>query len=149
MRGQCDGYKRSEKIIKIPKVYLFNNKIGVKRSIVVDKYENILEIDITSANENDSKIGVRVINEVLNNKIDIVIADREFRGTCVNYVNDVLKKIIHIGNIIGKYSGNVVERVFEWFTHYNRLNKCYEYAISSAKSMIQITSIMITLKRLS
>lgn len=98
---------------------------------------NTIIIDITSANEHDSKIGVRVINEALNNnKIDIVIADKGFRGTCVNYVNDVLGKIIHIGNKLGKHSRNVVERVFGWFTHYNRLNKCYEYAISSAKSMI-------------
>jgi putative transposase len=84
-------------------VYLFNNEIGIKRSIAVDKYGNILGIDITSANEHDNKIGVRVINEVLNSKkteIDIVIADKGFRGTCVNYVNDVLGKIIHIGNRI-------------------------------------------------
>jgi hypothetical protein len=79
---------------------------------------------------------------------DIVIEDKGFRGTCVNYVNDVLGKIIHIENRIGKHIRNVVERVFGWFTHYNRLNKCYEYAISSAKSMIQIASIMIMLKRL-
>ncbi len=108
-----------------------------------------MSIDITSANEHDSKIGVRVIQDIkMKQDFDIVIADKGFRGTCVNYVNDVLGKIIHIGNRIGRRSRNVVERVFGWFTHYNRLNKCYEYAISSAKSMIQIVSIMIMLKRL-
>ncbi len=117
--------------------------------IAVDQYNNILSIDITSANEHDSKIGVRVIQDIkMKQDFDIVIADKGFRETCVNYVNDVLGKIIHIGNRIGKQSRNVVERVFGWFTHYNRLNKCYEYAISSAKSMIQIASIMIMLKRL-
>ena len=123
---------------------------GVKRSIAVDKHGNILSIDITNANEHDSKIGVRMINDVISRykNIDIVIADKGFRGTCVNYVNDVLGKIIHIGNKIRGYSRNIVERVFGWFTHYNRLNKCYEHTISSAKSMVVIASIMIMLKRL-
>jgi hypothetical protein len=77
---------------------------------------------------------------------DIVIADKGFRGTCMNYVNDVLGKIIHIGNRIGRRSRNVAERVFGWFTHYNRLNKCYEYAISSAKSFMFIRHAMTLLK---
>ena len=36
-------------------MYLFNNEIGIKRSIAVDKYGNILGIDITSSNEHDSE----------------------------------------------------------------------------------------------
>jgi hypothetical protein len=94
---------------------------------------------------------VRVINELLNSKkteIDIVIADKGFRGTCMNYVNDVLGKIIHIGSKVGKYSRNVVERVFAWFNNYNRLNKCYEHTISSAKSFMFIGHAMTLLKRL-
>ena len=106
-------------------------------------------IDITSANEHDGKIGIRVICDTkIKYNFDIVIADKGFRGKCVDYVNNVLGKVIHIGNKIGGHSRNVVERVFGWFTHYNRLNKCYEYSISSAESMMRIASIMIMLKRL-
>ena len=89
-----------------------------------------MSIDITSANEHDGKIGIRVICDTkIKYNFDIVVADKGFRGKCVDYVNDVLGKVIHVGNKIGRHSRNVVERVFGWFTHYNRLNKCYGFNI--------------------
>jgi len=42
---------------------------GLKRSIAVDKRGNILAIDITNANEHDTKIGVRVISNAKKNMI--------------------------------------------------------------------------------
>ena len=93
-----------------------------------------MSIDITSANEHDGKIGIRVICDTkIKYNFDIVIADKGLRKKCVDYVNDILDKVFHIGNKIERHSRSVVERVFRWFTHYNRLNKCYEYSISSAE----------------
>jgi hypothetical protein len=57
---------------------------------------------------------VRVIQDIkMKQDFDIVIADKGFRGTCVNYVNDVLGKIIHIENRIGKHIRNVVMPVLD------------------------------------
>ena len=57
---------------------------------------------------------MRVIQDIkMKQDFDIVIEDKGFRGTCVNYVNDVLGKIIHIENRIGKHIRNVVMPVLD------------------------------------
>jgi len=66
----------------------------------------------------------------------------------VDYVNNILGKIIHIGSKIGSFSRSVVERTFSWLNNFNRLNKCYEHTISSAKMIMTVASIMMMLKRL-
>lgn len=122
---------------------------GIKRAIAVDETGRILAVEITSANENDGKIGIRLMSEVIRNQeVDIVIADKGFRGRFVDFINDILGKTIYIGNKIYSYSRYVVERTFAWLGNFNRLNKCYEHTISSAKAMVVIASIMMSLKRL-
>ena len=70
------------------------------------------------------------------------------RGMFTSYVNDILGKIIHIGNKVGQCYRYVVERMFAWFGGYRRLSKDYEYTISSTESFIMIARSMMLLKKL-
>ena len=80
--------------------------------------------------------------------IKTIVVDKGYSDIFSRYINDILGKIIHIGNKIGKCYRYVLERMFSWFGDYRRLSKDYEYTISSTESFIMIPHSMMLLKRL-
>ena len=63
-----------------------------------------------------------------------------------SYLNDILGKIIHISNKVGKCYRYVFERTFSWFCGYRRLSKDYEHSISSTESFIMTAHSMMLLR---
>ena len=68
--------------------------------------------------------------------IENIVADKGYRGTLANDINDILGKTIHMGNKIKRCCRYVVERTFAWLDNYTRLSKCFEHTSSSIKSFI-------------
>ena len=75
-----------------------------------------------------------------------------YRGTCFNFVKDVLKKTMIISEKIkSKFVIQpmrwVIERTFSWLNGYRRLAKDFEYSISSEKNFIMIAHSIMLLRR--
>ena len=98
----------------------------------------MLAVDAHKANIHDTKEGIKVMGDAFQRypSIKTIVADKGYMEIFASYVNDILGKIIHIGNKVGKCYRYVVERTFAWFGGYRRLSKDYEYTISSIKNFV-------------
>ena len=87
---------------------------GRKRYIVTDCDGHILKVKVHKANIHDTKGRVRVMGDAFwkYSSIKTIVADKGYRGIFARYVKDILGKIIHIGNKVGKCCRYVVERRF-------------------------------------
>jgi len=123
---------------------------GIKAQLAEDEYCHILAVDIHKANIHDTKGWIKVMSDAFWKypTIEIVVADKGYRGIFASYVNDILGKIIHIGQKIDRCYRYVVERTFAWLDNYTRLSKCFEHTSSSIKSFIFIAHSMTLLRRI-
>ena len=128
---------------------------GRKRHIITDIEGNLLFVKVHKANVHDTQSGRKIIESMMNKfpSIDEVVGDNGYRGTCYNFVTNVLNKSMIISKKIKdrfviQPVRWVVERTFAWLNNFRRLSKDYEYTISSSESMIMIAYGMILIKRL-
>ena len=129
---------------------------GRKRHIVTDKLGNLLHIKVHSANQHDTIAGVQVFEEACAKYPSLkgVSVDLGYRGTTVNHIENVMKKIVEVSEKITSQwvvlpTRWVVERTFAWFNGFRRLAKDYEISIASAENFIRIAHISILLPRIS
>ncbi len=100
----------------------------------------------------DTKIGGYLLEETLRKypEIKAFSCDQGYRGTCVRYVEDVLKKVIFVSKKIKDVLPTrwIVERTFAWFNGFRRLSKDYEIYTASQENIIRISMIKLLLDKL-
>ena len=128
---------------------------GRKRHIVTDTQGNLLHIKVHAANIHDTKMGCHVFEEALKRypTLEGACFDAGYRGTTVEYVENVLNKKADISSKIkDKWAVLpirwVVERTLGWFNSWRRFSKDYEISTSSAENLIMIAFSMILLNRI-
>jgi putative transposase len=136
---------------------------GRKRTLLVDTMGLILGIGINSANQHDSKTGLRLWQEVrlfnpVVDEVEIIYADSTFGGYFKQQIEAVPSMKVFITRspindqatdskmVIHKWRW-IVERTLAWLNHNRRLAKDYERTILSAKTFIWIAHIRRTLKQ--
>ena len=129
---------------------------GRKRHIVTDKSGNLLHIKVHAANQHDTIAGVQVFEEACKKYPSLkgVSVDAGYRGTTVNHVEKIMKKIVEVSEKITPDwivlpARWVVERTFAWFNGFRRLAKDYEISIAAAENFVRIAHISILLPRVS
>ena len=127
---------------------------GRKRHIVTDTQGNLLHVKVHAANIHDTKMGGRMLEEALKKypTLEGACFDAGYRGTTVDYVENVLHKKADISSKIkDKWAVLpirwVVERTLGWFNSWRRLSKDYEISTSSAENLAMIAFSMILLNR--
>jgi putative transposase len=128
---------------------------GRKRHIIVDTLGNLLHVEVHAANEHDSKAGIRVFERVAEKYrgIKAFSGDAGYRGTSVNYVDDVLKRKLNISTKIKDTFAVlpvrwIVERTFAWMGNFRRLSKDVEILTGTAENMVRIAMLRLTLAKL-
>lgn len=128
---------------------------GRKRHIVTDTQGHLLHVKVHAANVHDTTMGGKVFEQALEKYPSLkgALFDAGYRGTTVQYVKEVLGKIVEISSrITDSWSilptRWVAERTLSWLNGYRRLSKDYEISISSEENFIMISHSMILLKRL-
>jgi putative transposase len=127
---------------------------GRKRHISVDILGNMLCIKIHAANIHDTKAGCDVFEATLEKypSIKAFSADAGYRGTSVDYIQDVLKKFIDISKKIKDEFAIlpkrwIVERTFAWVNNFRRASKDFEILTLTAENVVRIAMIMVTLHK--
>lgn len=127
---------------------------GRKRHIVVDTLGNLLAIIVHAANVHDTKGGCEVLQQTSQKypKIEAFSGDSGYRGTALEFVENILGLKLHISQKIKDVFAIlpkrwIVERTFAWLGNYRRLSKDYEKLILSAENMVRIAMIRITIKK--
>ena len=128
---------------------------GRKRHIVTDTQGFLLAVKVHSANDHDSKAGMRVLRS-MNGKYDKmkkIYADGGYRGELGENVKTKFGWDMEITLRSDKATEFkplpkrwIVERTFSWLENYRRLAKDYEYRVSSAETMIYLAFIALMLK---
>ncbi len=128
---------------------------GRKRHVVTDTQGNLLHVKVYAANIHDTKMGGHVLEEALKKHptLEGACFDAGYRGTTVEYVENVLNKRADISSKIkDKWAVLpirwIVERTLGWFNSWRRFSKDYEISTSSAESLIMIAFSMILLNRI-
>jgi len=127
---------------------------GRKRHIAVDILGNLLHIKVHAANIHDTKAGCNIFEETLKKypSIQAFSADAGYRGTSVDYVQDVLKKFIDISKKIKDEFAVlpkrwIIERTFAWINNYRRASKDFEILTSTAENIVRLAMIRVMLKK--
>ena len=79
-------------------------------------------------------------------------ADEGYRGTSVDYVQDVLNRFIDISKKIKDEFAIlpkrwIVERTFAWINNFRRASKDFEILTLTAESVVRIAMIRVNLKK--
>jgi len=127
---------------------------GRKRHISVDILGNLLYIKVHAANIHDTKAGCIIFHSTLQKypSVKAFSADAGYRGTSVNYVQDILNKMIDISKKIKDEFAIlpkrwIVERTFAWINNFRRASKDFEILTSTAENIARLAMIRITLKK--
>ena len=129
-------------------------KKGIKRQIVTDKIGCLLAI--VTHKEHDTKIGIwaAAFAFFVYATIKKFCADGGYRKTFIAQVKEYLGLEVEISQKITPHGWQVisprwvVERTFAWLNNSRRLSKNYEYAMTSAETMVKISHLHTLLKRL-
>ncbi len=104
------------------------------------------------ANVSDTKSTCGVLEDVVHKypSLKAFSGDAGYRGTAVDFAANRLGRILHISEKIkGKWTvlpkRRVVERAFSWLDNFRRLSKDFEILPGTAKNMIRIAMMKITL----
>ena len=129
---------------------------GRKRHIVTDTQGHLLYVKVHAANIHDTVIGGHIFEKALEKYPTLkgALFDAGYRGTTLDYVRNVLKKIAQISSrITDKWTVLpmrwVVERTLGWLNATRRLAKDFEICISSEENFIFISHSMMLLRRIS
>lgn len=127
---------------------------GRKRHIAVDILGDLLHIKVHAANIHDTKAGCNIFEETLKKYPSILgfSADEGYRGTSVDYVQDVLKKTIDISKKIKDEFAVlpkrwVVERTFAWINNFRRASKDFEILTLTAENVGRLAMIRVMLAK--
>lgn len=125
---------------------------GRKRSLATDTQGNVLAVGVSTAGEHD-KVAVKSIQEPVEDykNMEVIFADGAFEGSAPFDKKGKIK-----WNAVNKKAGPfkvlpkrwVVERTFGWLMNFRRLTREYEKHTQSAKAMILLAAILITLNKL-
>ena len=125
---------------------------GRKRSLATDTTGTPLAVGVSTAGMHDSK-AVTVLKEGVEDyaKVKVVFADGAFKGVSPFDAKGRIK-----WRVVNKKTGPfkvlpkrwVVERTLSWLSNFRRLKVEYEKTIESAKAMLLLASIFITLNKL-
>ena len=128
------------------------NVKGRKRSLATDTGGNVLAVGVSAANQHD-KEAVKTIQEPVEDykNIKAIFADGSFKGKAAFDKKGKIKWLV-----VNKKAGPfkvlpkrwVVERTFGWLMNFRRLCREYEKSTQSAKAMILLASILITVNKL-
>lgn len=128
---------------------------GRKRHIGVDIEGHLLHVEVTAANQHDTRIGKYVIESMKMKypTIRAVSADAGYRGDTVDYSETLLEIPVHISTKIKDQFAIlpkrwIVERTLAWMNNDRRLSKDYEVKTTHSENMIRISMFKRTLKRL-
>ena len=129
---------------------------GRKRHIVTDTQGHLLYVKVHAANIHDTMIGGHIFEKALEKYPTLrgALFDAGYRGTTLDYVQNVLKKVVQISSrITDKWAVLpmrwVVERTLGWLNASRRLAKDFEICISSEENFIFISHSMMLLRRVS
>ena len=127
---------------------------GRKRHIAVDILGNLLQIKVHAANIHDTVAGCDVFAKTLQKypSIKSFSGDAGYRGTSVEYVRDILGKMIDISIKIKDEFAIlpkrwIVERTFAWINNFRRASKDFEILTSTAENIARLAMIWVTLKK--
>ena len=127
---------------------------GRKRHIVVDTLGNLIQVIVHAANIHDTKAGGEVLKAAALKypTIEAFSGDAGYRGTAVDFVEQVLGLKLHISEKITDSFAVlpmrwVVERTFAWLGNYRRLSKDYETLVMTAENMVRIAMLQITIAK--
>jgi len=131
-----------------------NKKInGRKRHIAVDTQGNIIECLVHSANQHESQTAELLIRKLREEQFRLkkMIADGGYRGE----LTDIAKRKYQLDLEVIKRNEEkeftvqpkrwVVERTIAWFNGYRRLSKDFERFLETARAMIFLSSIQLSL----
>ena len=125
---------------------------GRKRHIIVDVLGNLLHVKVHAANIHDTKASGAVFDSTQKKypSIKSYSADEGYRGTAVEYVDQMMKLKLYISKKIKDTFSIlpkrwIVERTFAWLGNFRRLAKDFEILTERAENMIRIAMIKITL----
>ena len=127
---------------------------GRKRHISVDISGNLLHIKVHAANIHDTKAGCDIFKATLQKhpSIKAFSADAGYRGTSVDYIQNVLDRFIDISKKIKDEFAIlpkrwIVERTFAWINNCRRSSKDFELLTSTAENIARLAMIRIMLKK--
>ncbi len=127
---------------------------GRKRHIVVDTLGNLIHVIVHAANTHDTKARGEVLKAAAQKyqSLEAFSGDAGYRGTCVDFVEQVLGLKLHISEkITDRFAVLpmrwVVERTFAWLGNYRRLSKDYETLAMTAENMVRIAMLRITIAK--
>ena len=114
----------------------------------------MLCIKVHAENIHDTKAGCNIFEKTLEKypSIQAFSADAGYRGTSVDYVQDILKKFIDISIKIKDEFAIlpkrwIVERTFAWINNFRRASKDFEILTLTAENIVRIAMIRIMLKK--
>ena len=117
---------------------------------------NLLHIKVHSASINDTIGGCDVAYQIFrkHSSIRAFCADRGYRGTTKNFVEEHLKIHMDITKKLDEPGFQVipvrwvVERFFAWLGNFRRLAKDYELLTASSEQVVTVAVIIMLLNRL-
>ncbi len=128
---------------------------GRKRHIATDTQGHLLYVKVHAANIHDTSMGGKILEETLKKYPSVQGAcfDAGYRGTTVEYVTNVLKKVANISSkITDKWAVLpvrwIVERTLSWLNGSRRLAKDFEISTQSEQAFVMIAHSSTILKKL-
>lgn len=107
-----------------------------------------------AANIHDTKAGCKVFEATLQKypTIKAFSVDEGYRGTSVEFVEDILNRFIDISKKIKDEFAVlpkrwIVERTFAWINNFRRASKDFEILTSTAENIVRIAMIRVSLKK--
>ena len=131
---------------------------GRKRHIITDTNGWLLPVVVHAANEHDSQRGFDVIETLAYrfDRMQKIYADGGYRGELGNQVKQQFGWDMEITLRSDKETGfkplpkrRVVERTFSRLENFRRLDKDYQYSVSSSTAMIFLAFILIAQNKIS
>ena len=120
----------------------------------MDILGNLLCIKVHAANIHDTKAGCKVFEATLQKypTIKAFSADEGYRGTSVEFVENILNRFIDISKKIKDEftvltKRWIVERTFALINNFRRASKDFEILTSTAENIARIAMIRVTLKK--
>lgn len=127
---------------------------GRKRHIAVDILGDLLHIQVHAANIHDTKSGCEIFAQTLMKypTIEAFSADAGYRGTSVDYVQDILKRFLDISKKIKDEFAIlpkrwIVERTFAWINNCRRASKDFEILTATAENIVRLAMIRLMLRK--